>query len=256
MPDRASTQLNPQIEEIRLIKYALLPGEVLVFLDYYDSKLWFEVELPDAYPDDAATPLVSIKGEGITRHEQDTNNLYLNIVASPPKIKKKSEVEDQSTPSSGSNGVMGQWSASGPGPEDHRSGYLSSRRVPRLTNPALPNTPHHQTERRNLQQSSSPLSVSGSGSAEVGYPGVILCVRRAGRMRGSLWGNVKASGDAAACAGSALLWRRCLLVRAAKTRMRDGASYDMVQVLQALVMRATAEARDLLPAAIIPPGGG
>lgn len=115
MPDRTSAQLNLQIEEIRLIKYSLLPGEVLVFLDdcvdiwepllvedfesdgrqadhsssshtgflpgasltphfaikVDDSKLWFEVELPDAYPDDAATPLVAIKGEGITRHEQE-----------------------------------------------------------------------------------------------------------------------------------------------------------------------------------------
>lgn len=111
---RTTTHLSLQIEEIRLIKYSLLPGEVLVFLDDFahnweplltedleftgpqadnssinptgastpgaslshphfaiNSKLWFEIKLPDTYPDLDAPPLVSIKGEDITRHEQE-----------------------------------------------------------------------------------------------------------------------------------------------------------------------------------------
>lgn len=80
---------------------------------------------------------------------------------------------------------MGQSSASGPGPEDHRSGYHHAQHHALLTS-------HHLIspfKRRNLQQWSSSLSVSGF--AKVGYPGVIY-VYGAQEDVEEFVGNVKA----------------------------------------------------------------
>ncbi|KAF4604481.1 hypothetical protein EYR40_003255 [Pleurotus pulmonarius] len=234
MPDRTSTQLNAQIEEIRLIKYSLLPDEVLVFLDdcadiwepllvedfgftesqeapsssnttgrflssaglpphfainLEYSKMRFEIELPDAYPDPDAPPLVSIKGADIARHEQErwqafikqkleelsaasTEYLVYTLISSHLLPKLKSEVEAQSPSSSGSDGVTGQPHASGRGRnhEDRRAGHQQAQ-DPQYH--ALL-TSHHlisPAKRRSLQQWAAALSVCGF--AKVGYPGVM-----------------------------------------------------------------------------------
>lgn len=108
--------------------------------------------------------------------------LVYTLISSHLLPRLKSEVEAQSTPSSGSNGVTG---ASGPGPEDHRSGYHHAQYHALLTS-------HHlisPTKRRNLQQWSSSFSVSGF--AKVGYPGVIY-VYGAQEFVEEFVGNVKA----------------------------------------------------------------
>jgi hypothetical protein len=96
-----STTLTRQLEELHLLNCSLLPGESLTFvldtetwadmLEAYpdvssvlglshlqacfevklqSSNIWFEVELPNSYPDGGLPP-ISVKGADVTRDEQE-----------------------------------------------------------------------------------------------------------------------------------------------------------------------------------------
>ncbi|KAL0069447.1 hypothetical protein AAF712_003473 [Marasmius tenuissimus] len=200
--------LHRQLEELQLISCSLLPGEQFAFSEHCESwaksleiyaetpeqvdlrstlptacfqvslhdwkSVWFEVELPREYPENEARPIVTVRlqGETLSRADQE---------------RWKETVEEKLEE------VLAE----------HRdSGYpvyelLSSHLIPLLhenaekpTESPLENhglahsststkyhalfTSHHlisPTKRRNLQQWSSSLSLSGF--AKVGYPGVI-----------------------------------------------------------------------------------
>ncbi|KAK1235382.1 hypothetical protein PQX77_001404 [Marasmius sp. AFHP31] len=201
--------LHRQLEELQLISCSLLPGEEFTFSEHCESwaksleiygenpdgvetsqsslptacfqlglqdwrSVWFEVELPREYPDNGARPIITVRlqGEELSRADQE---------------RWKDVVEEKLET------VLA---------EHHDSGYpvyelLSSHLIPLLhenaekstesppKNDQAPRsststryhalfTSHHlisPTKRRNLQQWTSSLSLSGF--AKVGYPGVI-----------------------------------------------------------------------------------
>ena len=88
--------ITPQLEELELINYSLLPGEIIVFIEGSESwtdilnnpntsspsepvcfqvkledwrKVWFDVQWPSNYPEGPFE--ISVKGEDITRIEQE-----------------------------------------------------------------------------------------------------------------------------------------------------------------------------------------
>ncbi|THH09209.1 hypothetical protein EW146_g8744 [Bondarzewia mesenterica] len=157
--------------------------------------VWFEVELPNTYPDDTYTaPSISIKGEALGREEQMR---WQEIVR-----QKQAQVADSDFP------IYQLFS-------EHLLPLLHAKLEHNGTPPsspqpesALPTPPvesagaqqsyhalltsHHLVspqKRRNMQQWSAALSVSGF--AKVGHPGVIYCE---GAREGveEFVGNVKA----------------------------------------------------------------
>ncbi|KAG7100156.1 hypothetical protein E1B28_001935 [Marasmius oreades] len=207
-----------QLEELQLITCSLLPGESFTFsehceawskiLDTYiqdpdqvDSShlfkippacfhvsldkwtIWFEVELPRRYPESGVKPIVVVKGEEITRAEQE---MWKFVVT-----QKLDEVLE----TSGGYPVY-ELLSSHLMPMLHEHAEAQSLKISTSTKPVSPSdsgksaktsagsrgqqsyhalfTSHHlisPTKRRNLQQWSSSLALSGF--AKVGYPGII-----------------------------------------------------------------------------------
>ncbi|KAF9258250.1 hypothetical protein L218DRAFT_877583 [Marasmius fiardii PR-910] len=211
-----------QLEELQLITCSLLPGELFTFSehceaqwsellstyiqdpDHIDSNslsslppacfhvsletwnIWFQVELPPRYPEDGVRPIITVKGENISRKEQETWNSVVEekvdevledgsgypvyeLLCSHlmPMLHEhaEAEVEKFRTATSATGETTSLES-------QDVVGTSSARQYQELYHALF--TSHHlvsPTKRRNLQNWSSSLSLSGF--AKVGYPGII-----------------------------------------------------------------------------------
>ncbi|EGO05384.1 hypothetical protein SERLA73DRAFT_44012 [Serpula lacrymans var. lacrymans S7.3] len=193
--------LASQLEELQLIQCSLLPGELFTFIlpsddtAIWDSllesvsspleadaplpaqarfeikltgaKVWFEIELPRNYPDAGTKPQISIKGEDISRSEQEH---WQDVVREKMAGFNVNEFLVYQLISILIPMVH----------DDMESTSKVSLDLPPTTSLPTPKpyhallTSHHlisPNKRRSLQQWSSELSISGF--AKVGYPGVI-----------------------------------------------------------------------------------
>ncbi|ETW86669.1 hypothetical protein HETIRDRAFT_468297 [Heterobasidion irregulare TC 32-1] len=209
-PD-AFTSLGHQLEELQLIKFSLLPGELFTFVlpdedaaawtsavDAYSTDpegeavqalkqrlsdhvqpdrsrdVYFELELPDAYPGAAGGPGVHVKGDALHHAEEIRWNEIVNA--------KLEDIPDCGFPTYQllSEHLLPLLHAK----LDAQSPRVRQAAAPRAMEPApAPSQLHHALltshhlvspqKRRSMQHWSAALSVSGF--AKVGHPGVIYC---------------------------------------------------------------------------------
>ncbi|KAL0563984.1 hypothetical protein V5O48_018075 [Marasmius crinis-equi] len=200
-----------QLEELQLIFCSLLPGESFTFSEHAEGwidaletysqtpdsvdpsqdlppasfqvsletfkSVYFEIELPREYPTNGIKPVVMVRlqGEDVTRAEQER---WKDVVES-----KLREVLDEHGDSGypvyelvSSHLMPLLHEASENIPSGESDPHPASSSLPSSTSPRYHAlfTSHHlisPTKRRNLQHWSSSLSLSGF--AKVGYPGVI-----------------------------------------------------------------------------------
>ncbi|KAJ3999047.1 hypothetical protein F5050DRAFT_1088851 [Lentinula boryana] len=201
--------MEPFLEELRLIECSLLPTEVFLFLEHCNGwaealqsyasfghsdsleqldlplpgfhiglenyNVWFEVTLPLSTSDKQNHTLVSVKGESISRDQQEN---WQRIIKERLRDIGDSEYPIYQLVTSHLLPMLHEELDRKVSETIPAQGEVSSERS---SNFILSNTIHHAlftshhlvspTKRRNLQQWS--LSLSVSGFAKVGYPGVI-----------------------------------------------------------------------------------
>ncbi|KAF7347242.1 RWD domain-containing protein 2B [Mycena venus] len=190
-----------RLEELQLIRFTLLPEEILTFLDDersvwsrlldeygedasaceaadfswpptpphiqvkpQSSKLWFEVQFPSPHN---PMPSVSVKGENVTRSEQER---WQNIIQEKMDEISTSEVPVYELLCLHLLPLLHDEMPTAPPEKDHSPAVDDRTSVPAH---AL-FTSHHlisPKKRRSLQQWSSSLAITGF--AKVGYPGLI-----------------------------------------------------------------------------------